>query len=311
MSKLCDAIGKRLAAWRYNIPTRSNEPGDKNTFPPEPIDIFIDILIECTALIEEVDTFLDQGYVVRGSRRVGERLLHSCLSLENKLHNTCNWMQVKFGVPSPLPRDASIIKVFRTAIPEDFFPQPLNFPSLSCAESHLIYWTTLVLLYPLINKLFDFLSPDPSQSGSPVSTASSCYPSIGTVENSTPPLTDKQNRVDFITLTDIYATEVCRAAAYCLQPSMKALGGQLLLAPLSQSTQFFQVQQSSEKIKWCQAVFMYLPQVGFAIGVFLKDMVWPQYRLSQKRRSPTPPEYIDERCQQDITTGEAPAVFTQ
>lgn len=228
--------------------------------------------------------------MARGSRRVGERLLHSCLSLEDRLHNTCIWMQAKLGVPSSLPRDASILKGFRTAVPKDFFPRPLNFPSLSCAESHLIYWTTLVLLYPLINQLFDFLSPDFSQSGSPVSTASPCYPSIETVETPTPPAADTQNRADFIALTDVYATEVCRAAAYCLQPSMKALGGQLLLAPLSQSTQFFQVEQSSEKIKWCQAVFMYLPQVGFAIGVFLKDMVWPQYRLSQKRKSPSPPE---------------------
>lgn len=253
-------------------------------------------MIECTALIEEVDTLLDQGYVARGSRRVGERLLHSCLSLEDKLHSTCIWMQAKLGVPSPLPRDASTLKGFRTAVPNDFFPRPLKFPSLSCAESHLIYWTTLVLLYPLINQLFDFLGPDSGQSGSPVSTASPCYPSIETVENPTPPAADTQNRVvDFIALTDVYATEVCRAAAYCLQPSMKALGGQLLLAPLSQSTQFFQVEQSSEKIKWCQAVFMYLPQVGFAIGVFLKDIVWPQYRLSQKRRSPSPPEQVGER----------------
>lgn len=218
-----------------------------------------------------------------------------CLSLEDKLHNTCIWMQDRLGVPSPLSKDASILKTFRTAVPKDFFPQPLNFPSLTCAESHLIYWTTLVLLYPLINQLFDFLGPGPSQSRNSAST-SSCYPSIESAETLTPPSTDTQNRVDFIALTSVYATEVCRAAAYCLQPNMKALGGQMLLAPFSQSTQFFQVEQSSEKIKWCQAVFMYLPQVGFAIGVFLKDMVWPQYRLSQKRRSPTPPEQVDERC---------------
>ncbi|EYE94473.1 Zn(II)2Cys6 transcription factor [Aspergillus ruber CBS 135680] len=289
---LCDAIGKRQSPWRYNIPTRSSEPGDKNALAPEPIDIFIDILIECTALIEDVDTFLDHGYLVRGSRRVGERLLHSCLSLEDKLHNTCIWMQDKLGVPSPLSKDSSILKTFRTAVPKDFFPQPLNFPSLTCAESHLIYWTTLVLLYPLINQLFDFLSPGLSQSGSPAST--SCYPSIESAEISTSPSTETLDRVDFIALTAVYATEVCRAAAYCLQPNMKALGGQMLLAPLSQSTQFFQVEQSSEKIKWCQAVFMHLPQVGFAIGVFLKDMVWPQYRLSQKRRSPTPLEQVVE-----------------
>lgn len=205
------------------------------------------------------------------------------------------------------------LKELRTAVPEIFFSHPLNFPSLTCAESHLIYWTTLVLLYPLINQLLGFLGLGPSQCRSPASSKSPCYPSsIEIAETETrgeQAATDAQNQVDFIALTDVYATEVCRAAAYCLQPSMKALGGQMLLAPLSQSTQFFQVEQSIEKIKWCQSVFMHLPQVGFAIGVFLKDMVWPQYRRSQ-RRLPTPPEHVDERYQHDISAGEAAAVFT-
>ena len=284
--KLCDAIGKRQGASNYNIPSRLETPPG-STFELEPIDEFIDILVECSTLLERVDHFLEYGQGgPEQSRRVGELLLHSCLSLEEKLHNTCVMMQSKLGVPTPLPQNAPILKEFRSTIPMDFFSEPLQFPSLTCAESHLIYWTTLVLIYPLIDQLLDFLGSSESH----LPSISGCYPSIEnepTTAHRTP--SPPQTSVDFLALTDVYASEICRSVAYCLQPNMKALGGQMLLAPLSQSTQFFQVQESIQKTKWCQAVFMYLSHIGFAIGFFLKDMVWPRYRSSQKRRSPTPP----------------------
>ena len=283
--KLCDAIGKRQGASHYNIPSRPETPPG-STFEIEPIDEFIDILVECSTLLEKVDHFLEYGNGgPEQTRRAGELLLHSCLSLEEKLHNTCVKMQAKLGVPTPLPQNARILKEFRSAIPKDFFPEPLQFPSLTCAESHLIYWTTLVLIYPLIDQLLDFLG----SSESPVPSISEFYPSIENKPTTAYRTPSPQTSVDFSALTDVYASEICRSVAYCLQPNMKALGGQMLLAPLSQSTQFFQVQESIQKTKWCQAVFMYLSQIGFAIGFFLKDMVWPQYRSSQKRRSPTPP----------------------
>lgn len=275
------------------------------------MDKFIDILVGCTALLEEVDQFLeygDEGFV--RSRQEGEHLLHSCLSVEGKLHNTCIEMQTKLGVPSPLPRNARSLKEFRAFIPMDFFPVPLQFPSLSCAESHILYWTTLILLYPLIDQLLDFLGSSESHAAS----TSECYSSIETrprTENTTTNTTTTylQNETDFLALTDVYATQVCQSAAYCLQSNMKALGGQMLLAPLSQCTQFFQVQQSIEKTQWCQAIFMILPQLGFGIGPFLKDMVWPQYRAAQKRKSPTPstPSEQGEVHQRGaVTVGAAP-----
>lgn len=296
--KLCDAIGKRQGASHYNIPSRPETPPG-STFEPEPIDEFIDILVECSTLLEKVDHFLEYGQGgSEQSRRAGELLLHSCLSLEGKLHNTCVKMQTKLGMPTPLPQNARILKEFRSAIPKDFFSEPLQFPSLTCAESHLIYWTTLVLIYPLIDQLLDFLGSSESH----VPSIPGCYPSIENEPIATHRNTSPQTSVDFLALTDVYASEICRSVAYCLQPNMKALGGQMLLAPLSQSTQFFQVQESTQKTKWCQAVFMYLSQIGFAIGFFLKDMVWPQYRSSQKRRSLTPPS---------TASGETGAGFVQ
>lgn len=245
------------------------------------MDKFIDVLAGCTTLLEEVDQFLEYGdESFMKSRQEGEHLLHSCLFLEEILHNICVEMQAKLGVPSPLPRNAGSLKEFRAFIPKDFFSVPLQSPSLSCAESHILYCTTLILLYPLIGQLFDFLGASETHTA----PTSECYPFIEPgprTENTT--TTYLQNKTDFLALTDAYATEVCRSAAYCLQSNMKALGGQMLLAPLSQCTQFFQVQQSVEKTRWCQATFTILPPLGFGIGPFLKNMVWPQYQAAQKR----------------------------
>lgn len=277
-----------------------------SAFQPEPMDEFLDILVELSGLLEQVDHLIEyeQGGPV-SSRRSGERLLHACVALEEKLHNTCISMQAKLGIPSRLRQDVHghILTEFRAAIPKDFFPEPLWFPSLTCAESHMIYWTMLVLLYPLMEQLFNFLGPPPQASSSSASAGSPStppYPSIETgletieqrqrTESQSPPSTFPQKPDDFFALADTYATEICRSVAYILQPEMRTLGAQMLLAHLSQATQFFQVQEAVEKIVWCQAVFMLLPNVGLGIGPFLKDLVWPQYRLLQTRKSPTPPD---------------------
>ena len=263
------------------------------------MDEFVGLLVECSSLIEQVDQLLEfeQGGPA-SSRRSGERLLCACLSLEEKLHNVCISMQDKLGIPSRLPKESHILNEFRATILKDFFAEPLWFPSLTCAESHMMYWTMLVLLYPLMDQLFSFLGPSPSSAAS----TSEGYPSIepeserARLRTESPPTTNiiPPKPDDFFALADVYATEICRSVAYILQPDMKSLGAQMLLAPFSQATQFFQVQEAVEKVHWCQAVFMMLPKMGLRIGPFLKDLVWPQYRISQKRRSPTPPEQ-DER----------------
>lgn len=248
------------------------------------------------------------------SRRRGERLLHACVAFEEKLHNACISMQAKLGIPSRLRQETHghLLAEFRASIPQDFFPEPLWYPSLTCAESHMIYWTMLVLLYPIMEQLFNFLGPPPSTSGSSPATppyqsietgpeieaqqtqqrqtGSSPSPSTST-STSTPPSTiPLKPEDDFFALANVYATEVCRTVAYIVQPEMRSLGAQMLLAYLSQATQFFNIQEDFEKVAWCKAVFMLLPNVGIGIAPFLKDMVWPQHQLIKTRKSPTPPD---------------------
>ncbi|KAB8221702.1 hypothetical protein BDV33DRAFT_170144 [Aspergillus novoparasiticus] len=228
--------------------------------------------------MEQVDGFLETGAEDHDQfQNSGRELLFTCFSLEEKLHRICCRTQKELGKPSVSPDSVTCRKDFRSSLFTDLLPKPFQFPSLTCAEAHLIYWTALVLLYPLIDQLLEVLQV----SAGHVSLAG-CYSPSGEHGNSgvTP---NPEIIAYFTTLAEHYADQVCRSVLYCLQPDLKTLGAQLLLAPLSQSAQFYSVHELAEKYRWCQEVFVLLPQLGLGIGYFLKDMVWPKYRSSQRR----------------------------
>ncbi|KAK6832764.1 hypothetical protein RU639_004384 [Aspergillus parasiticus] len=274
---LCDAIGKRKAPDFYN-PSAWQDNSLQDIDSPEPIDELIDRLADCSALMEQVDGFLEKGAEDHDQILYsGRELLFTCFFLEEKLHRICCRTQKELGKPSVSPDNVTCRKDFRSSLFTDLLPKPFQFPSLTCAEAHLIYWTALVLLYPLIDQLLEVLQV----SAGHVSLAG-CYSPSGEHANSevTP---NPEIIADFTTLAEHYADQVCRSVLYCLQPDLKTLGAQLLLAPLSQSAQFYSVHELAEKYRWCQEVFVLLPQLGLGIGYFLKDMVWPKYRSSQRR----------------------------
>ncbi|PWY82888.1 hypothetical protein BO70DRAFT_396132 [Aspergillus heteromorphus CBS 117.55] len=272
---LCDAVGKRKAATLYNTLNWQNRSPQAKL---DPVDEVADNLAECSALIERIDAFIDHAIANPGTdKQAGEQLLSCCLTLEQKLHRTCIEVQRKLGMPSVLPPDTPSREGFRAHLTTGLFPEPLGFASLTCAESHLIYWATLILLYPLVDQLLDVL-------GRPQTDVTSFPPSCATRGPTDPnnPLASVV-ATDFTALAEHYADEVCRSVMYCTQPAMKTLGAQILLAPFSQCTQFFQVQGLALKYRWCQGVFMHLGSLGLGIAPLLKDMVWPQYRSAQQR----------------------------
>ncbi|KAL4891680.1 hypothetical protein BDV59DRAFT_203275 [Aspergillus ambiguus] len=283
---LCDAIGKRQAPRLYYPPAKHHDPS-QGTEKIDPIDEIMDELVELTALMEEVDDFIEHEVEdTHEARHMGRRLLDLCFALEEKLHMICLGMQKRLGVPSLLPPDPEFWSGFRKSLQTDLFADHLQFPSMTCAECHLLYWTSLILLYPLIDQIL--ASPGcPDEYRAPLRT--------GTSENATDAsespldLTMTGSFPKFTALAVHYANEICRSVAYCLQPNMKTLGAQLLLAPLSQCAQFYCVHGLTHEYKWCQMVFMLVPQLGLSIGFFLKDMVWPKY-YSAHRYKPSPPE---------------------
>ncbi|KAE8411653.1 hypothetical protein BDV36DRAFT_305526 [Aspergillus pseudocaelatus] len=274
---LCDAIGKRKAPDFYNSSAWQGS-SLQDTDGPEPIDELIDRLADCCALMEQVDRFLEDP--VEGHDQIqstGRDLLFSCFSIEEKLHRICCMTQKELGKPSISPANMTCRKDFRSSLYTHLSPKPFQFPSLTCAEAHLIYWTALVLLYPLIDQLLEVLRLSAGHVSLDSYYSTSCeHANSGVTLN-------LESIADFTTLAEHYADQVCRSVIYCLQPDLKTLGAQLLLAPLSQSAQFYSVHELARKYRWCQGVFVLLPQLSLGIGYFLKDMVWPKYRSSQRR----------------------------
>ncbi|KAL4918268.1 hypothetical protein BDW62DRAFT_210555 [Aspergillus aurantiobrunneus] len=185
----------------------------------------IDLLAECSAIMEQVDRFMLTQLGGSGGKL---------------------WVPKSFA-PGAVPQED-----FRKALYTDLFPSPLNFPSLTCAEA------IPVLIY--------YDSTDGGSTEKSMTTLSIGDPTA------------------YKALAEHYAGEVCRSVLYCIQPDMKTLGAQLLLAPFSQCLQFFSVEELTAKLEWCQGVLSALPRLGLGIAPLLKYMVWPQYRDTQKRR---------------------------
>lgn len=150
------------------------------------------------------------------------------------------------------------------------FSDAIEYPSLSCTESHLLYWNIFILLYPLIDQLLVFL-------GHPRGHKSFILWDIPLFNLTNFYATWSANLPEVLTsVTEHYADLIFRSAKFLVQPKAKGTGVQTLLAPFSQATQFYRTIGATEKHRWSQAVFMHLPKLGFGIAPFLKDIVWPK-----------------------------------
>ncbi|KAL2802697.1 hypothetical protein BJX63DRAFT_101081 [Aspergillus granulosus] len=283
---LCDAIWNRKTPYLYKTPIWWSNSDSKARC--DPIDELIDLLAECCTIMEKVDGFfLSQPTESDKSCLVGDQLLRNCLKLEDDLHQTCLSMQGKLGTPGTFVPGAICPTEFRGTLDTNLFPVAFDFPSLACAESHMVYWATLILLYPLIGELLSVLGVPVRDVPAPVYYGST----NGEQDSGIPPSAEVNSA--YTALAEYYAGEICRSVLYCLQPDMKALGAQSLLAPFSLCAQFFKVEGPTPKLQWCQGVLVALERLGLGLAPFLKDMVWPQYRAAQERRKLAPRRLLD------------------
>ncbi|KAJ5586833.1 uncharacterized protein N7459_002598 [Penicillium hispanicum] len=274
---VCDAIRMRKSAFSYS-PFWRNPPSESPWC--EPIDTILDSLLKCSAFMERIDHLVQHGKPsLHPYRDKGEQLLSCCLALKGQIeHGFCK-MQTKMGVPWSAPYQSSFWSELDHSIPGNLFSDSIEFPSLSCAESHLLYWTTFILLCQLIDELLIFLNR----------TRNNLAFTLWDV-----PLSDTEGRSYATLITEFpdnlmdvaehYANLICRSAKFLVQLETKALGAQILLAPFSQATQFYHSQEATEKHKWCQAVFTLFAKLGFGIAPFLKDMIWPKYEAATVKR---------------------------
>ncbi|RJE19077.1 hypothetical protein PHISCL_08585 [Aspergillus sclerotialis] len=263
---VCDAIGMRKSAYSYG-PFWRNQP-EVNSWR-EPIDTILDLVIECSALIEQTDNLIHHGNPsLQENICTGEKLLQSCLFIKDRLDLGFWEMQGKLGAPWSFPCRSPCWSELNDSILQSLLANPIEFPSLTCAESHLLYWATFILLYPLIDQLLIFL-------GWPRNNVPFKLWDVPSSESAMLMCSELPDHL--IAVADHYASLICRSAKLLVRSEGNAMGAQILLAPLSQTAQFYRCIAASDKHRWCQAVFMQLAKLGFGIAPFLRDFVWPKY----------------------------------
>ncbi|KAJ5678729.1 hypothetical protein N7462_006973 [Penicillium macrosclerotiorum] len=278
---VCDAIGMRKSVYSYNQFWRA--PPVENPWR-QPVDDILDLIIKCSELIEQIDVLIHHGVPrLLQDQNTAKVLLSRGLSLRDQLDYSYGEMQEKLGTPWSSPHQSSFWTDLDHSIPQYLFSSVIEFPSLTCAESHLLWWTTFILLYPLINDLLIFL-------GRSRNSVSLTIWDVTSLDREIPshviwPSGSPESLVD---VAEHYADLICRSAKFLVQPETKAMGAQILLAPFSQATQFFHSQGATEKHRWCQSVFMVLPRLGFGIAPFLKDMIWPKYEAATGKKVSSP-----------------------
>ena len=255
----------------------------------EPVDVILDSIVECSALIEQVDLLIQSGNPeLQDDIDIGERLLIDCLALKDQLDADFNDMERRLGYPYSSPEQRSFWSELDESIPGDIFPDAIEYPSLSCGEAHILWFTTYILLSPLIDQLLVFLGRS-QRNVSFTLWEVPTSPSSSEVEAPPTPSRGSEHLETFLDVAEYYADMICRSAKYMVQPETKALGAQIFLAPFSQATQFYHSQETIHKHRWCQSIFMVLPRLGFGIAPFLKDMIWPKYEAATKKSPSTSP----------------------
>ncbi|KAJ5183372.1 hypothetical protein N7492_000988 [Penicillium capsulatum] len=281
---MCDAIGMRRSAYSYS--TFWQNLSSVNQWR-EPVDIIVDSIFEYSALMEQVDQFMINGSRDRQANlRTGDQLLDSCLSLRDRLDFDFCEMQISLGMPWSSSHQSAYWSQLEHTITRDLFPDAIEYSSISCAEGHLLYYATLILLYPLMDQLLVFLNRPRNNA-----TFSLWNVPRSWMETPHPAKSTSEMPENLLNMAEHYVDLICRSAKFLVPPETKAMGAQILLAPFSQATQFFRTQEASAKHYWCQAVFMLLPRLGLGIAPFLKDMIWPKYKAATgKKLSSTSPE---------------------
>lgn len=279
--QLCDAMSIRKSAYSYSQ-FWQNQPSDSPW--QEPIDDLLDFLLECSALVEQVDQLLAHGHPTQqGTIQTGEYLLDSCLSLRSQVDHGFCAMQQKLGIPSCPSHQSPFWSEIDHSMPSDLFEDAIEFPSVKCAETHLLYWTLFMVLYPLLGNLLTFFGWSREKVPLTLWDVPTSQSEMSLYATWTPGL--PENAVD---VAEHYADLICRSARFMVQPKAKAMGVQILLGPFSQATKIFHDQRATIKARWCQAVFMALPKLGFGVAPFLKDYIWALYAKFEQEASSTP-----------------------
>lgn len=223
--------------WRFLSPKDSDDP----------IDEIIDILMACTSLLEQEDE-LQSTYDA-------DLLIQQCWDLNTQ---TMAWVdKLELIHSKPLyTRVLDETTVTRTPSSRSILPERYEFINLEVAESHMLCWTAMLIMYSLFHRLEMYKT------------------------HLSPGYTSGKEAELFLKGAQYYATQVCLGVGYFLQPHMHILGGHNLLFPVSMASQFFLINEMQGQYQWCQEVFVALEADGLGLASVLLGTPWSRYKES-------------------------------
>ena len=215
--------------------------------PDDPIDEIIDILMACTSLLEQED---ELQYT-----HDADQLIQQCWDLNTQ---TMAWNdKLELIHRKPLyTRVPDETKVTRIPSSKDILPERYDFITLEVAESHMLCWTAMLIMYSLFHRLEMYK------------------------KHLSPGYTSDKEAEPFLKGAQYYATQICLGVGYFLQPHMHILGGHNLLFPVSMASQFFLINELHDQYQWCQEVFVALEADGLGLASVLLGTPWSRYKES-------------------------------
>lgn len=224
------------------------------------IDEIIDILMQCTYLVEFVGE-------VRSKQDV-HRLRKLCWRLESQTDSWYERLRLLFGDPlyTSTPDD---IYIPRSETSKQVYPDRYHFQAVEVAEAHSLYWAGQLIIYSL------FAGLEPLQGN---------FTQHEVSHHQQPPSSSNMNSEGsglYMNNAEFYADQICRGVGYFIQPDMHILGGHNLLFPVSMAAQFFHGNGLDDKYKWCQEVFIALESIGLGLSHVLQGTPWSKYKSGE------------------------------
>lgn len=213
--------------------------------PSEPADRPIGGLFEIYGAFKPILTSFKQVNPSSGYQAC-QTLLQDCTSQKDRI---IAWFASEKQSLGPAPTLSPNFRSSCAHLPatDEVFGPAYQFPSLESARLHVLYWTALCLIYPMIYQ-----------------AKMHTMTRAGRAE-AVDPRTDQ----DYM-LSWYYADEACRGVPYCLTNTEQIWGAQGVMFSIAQASQIYSNIGWEEKFMWCQRAFTAIEYLGFGLAVCLR-----------------------------------------
>jgi hypothetical protein len=186
-----------------------------------------------------------------------EKLLRDCISHKDNISAWFASIKPSLGSePTPYPNFKSTCAHLPAT--DAVFGPAYHFPDLKSARLHILYWTALCLVYPMIYQA-----------------------KMHTMAHAGRPRTMDPNTDQDYMLCWYYADEACRGIPYCLTNTEEIWGAQGVMFSIAQASMVYSNTRWREKFMWCQNAFTAIENLGFGLAVCLREAALKHWFVSE------------------------------